>query len=63
MIEGGCTGALLLNNAQRASNDRVVNKHKRESFFLGSDVTQADHGTRSIVRVDVAVDDASEDTW
>ena len=30
--EGGCTGALLLNNAQRACDDLVVDQHKRNAI-------------------------------
>jgi hypothetical protein len=50
-----CTGALLLNNAQRACDDLVVDQHKKAAII--SNVEQTIHGAHPVVRVEIAVDD------
>lgn len=58
--EGGCTSALLLDDAKRACDNLVVGKHER--WTGACNICQTVHGTCPVVDVAVVFDDADEDT-
>ena len=57
--EGGCTSALLLDDAKRACDNLVVGKHER--WTGACNICQTVHGTCPVVDVAVVFDDADED--